>query len=230
MRIEKLSLTDGAANAEGIVVIIDVFRAFSVSCYLISKGVKRIYTVGSVAEAFRLKDLFPGAILIGERHEKKCEGFDYGNSPTHLLEADLKDRVVIHTTSSGTKGISLAVKAEEILTGSFVNAKAIANYLINRDPAKVSLVGMGYEGKRTTQEDEFCADYIENLIRGNETDYNRMVEIIREGDGARLLDPKNNAHSPASDFDLCLNRDAFNFVLRVRGESDGTNYLERIDI
>lgn len=230
MKIEKLKLSGGASKAKGVVIIIDVFRAFSVSCYLISKGAERIYTVGSVNEAFRLKEIFPNAVLIGERNEKKCEGFDYGNSPTHLLEADLKGRIVIHTTSSGTQGISLAVNAEEILTGSFVNAKAIATYLLKMKPSLVSLVSMGYEGKWATQEDDFCADYIENLIRGRNTDFDEMVSIIQEGDGARLLDPKNHAHSPATDFHLCLNRDIFNFILRVRKESGGITYLERINV
>jgi 2-phosphosulfolactate phosphatase len=230
MRIKKLKLTGGAAKAKGLVVIIDVFRAFSVSCYLISKGVARIYTVGSVEEAFRLKEVFPDAILIGERHEIKCEGFDFGNSPTHILTADFTGKTVIHTTSSGTQGISLAVKADEIITGSFVNAKAIASYLKKKNPVVVSLVSMGYEGIRSTQEDDFCADYIENLIENKETDFDNMVEIIRTGDGARLLDPKNHIHSPATDFSLCMNRDVFNFVLRVRKDIDGRNYLERIDV
>jgi 2-phosphosulfolactate phosphatase len=230
MRIEKLKLASGAAKADGVVVIIDVFRAFSVSCYLISKGVERIYTVGTVKEAFTLKKIYPEAILIGELHEIKCEGFDFGNSPSHILEANLFGKTVIHRTSSGTQGIVLAVNAREILTGSFVNAKAIASYLLRKNPEKVSLVSMGYEGLRSTQEDDFCADYIENLIENRDTNFDKMVEIIRIGDGARLLDPKNNDHSPAGDFDLCLNRDVFNFVLRVRKDKDGINYLERRDI
>jgi 2-phosphosulfolactate phosphatase len=230
MKIEKLKLIEGASKAEGVVVIIDVFRAFSVSCYLVESGVEKIYTVGSVEEAFNLREEHHHAVLIGERHEKRCEGFDIGNSPTHILNADLKGKTVIHTTSSGTKGISLAVNASEILTGSFVNAKAIAAYLVQKNPATVSLVSMGYEGKWITQEDDFCADYIENLIENRETNFTAMVETLRMGDGARLLDPKNHEHSPASDFDLCLNKDAFNFVLRVKKDSFGINFLEKIHV
>jgi 2-phosphosulfolactate phosphatase len=230
MRIEKLKLTDGAAKAEGIAVIIDVFRAFSVSCYLIERGIERIYTVGTVEEAFQLKRKHPDAILVGERHEKKCEGFDFGNSPTHISTADLKGKTVIHTTSSGTQGISLATKADEIITGSFVNAKAIANYLTQINPSVVSLVSMGYEGKWATQEDDFCADYIENLIENRDTNFTEMVEKLRTGDGARLLDPKNHAHSPSTDFDLCLRKNAFSFVLIIRKDIEGNNFLEKFDV
>lgn len=230
MKIEKLKLIDGSRRAVGTTVIIDVFRAFSVSCYLVGNGAERIYPVGSIEEAYRLKTLNPGYILIGERHEKMCEGFDFGNSPTHILSEDFHGKSIIHTTSSGTQGISNAVNASEILTGSFVNAKAIAKYLRFKNPQRASLVSMGYEGIRSSQEDDFCADYIENELLGVETDFELMVEILRTGDGARLLDPKNQAHSPATDFDLCLDRDKFNFVLVVKTDGAGLNYLEKVDV
>jgi 2-phosphosulfolactate phosphatase len=230
MKIEKLKLNDGAKQARGTTVIIDVFRAFSVSCYLVANGAKRIYPVGSIDEAYRLKALNPNFVLIGERHEKMCEGFDFGNSPTHILKINFQGKTIIHTTSSGTQGISNAVNASEILTGSFVNAKAIATYLSIKKPRWVSLVSMGYEGLRTSQEDDFCADYIENELLGNETDFISMVETLRTGDGARLLDPKNHSHSPATDFDLCLDKDKFNFVLVVKKDDEGLNYLEKIDV
>ncbi len=34
MNIKRLQLNQGAENAEGLTVIIDVFRAFTVACYL----------------------------------------------------------------------------------------------------------------------------------------------------------------------------------------------------
>jgi 2-phosphosulfolactate phosphatase len=230
IKIEKLKLIEGAAKADGVTIIIDVFRAFSVSCYLISKGVKRIYPVGSVDKAFEMKKIHPDAVLVGERHEKKCEGFDFGNSPTHLLAAHLDGKTIIHTTSSGTMGISLAVNADEILTGSFVNAKAIATYIMKKNPSKVSLVSMGYEGRHATQEDDFCADYLQNLIENRETNFDEMVDLLRTGDGSRLLDPKNHDHSPATDFELCLRKDIFNFVLKVKKDENGMEFLERIDV
>lgn len=230
MNIVKLKLIEGSGNAVGTTVIIDVFRAFSVSCYLVANGAKRIYPVGSIEEAYRLKELNPDFILIGERHEKMCEGFDYGNSPTHILTENFHGKSIIHTTSSGTQGISNAVNASEILTGSFVNAKAIVNYLRLKCPQQVSLVGMGYEGVRTSQEDDFCADYIENELLGIETDFESIKGTLRTGDGARLLDPKNHAHSPATDFDLCLDRDKFDFVLVVKKDESGLNYLEKINV
>jgi len=177
-----------------------------------------------------MKKEHPGYLLMGERHEKICEGFDFGNSPTHIVDVDFNGKTIVHTTSSGTQGIDLATGATEILTGSFVNAGAIVKYLKMLNPEVVSLVPMGYEGLRPTQEDEFCAEYIANELTGKETDFAQMVEEIRKGDGARLLDPRNHAHSPATDFDLCLDLNRFNFVLKVKKDEMDRNYIERIDV
>jgi len=228
MEIRKEGLLNGAKQAKGLVVIIDVFRAFSVECYLMDKGAERIYPVGSIAEAYQMKAENPSYILIGERHEKICEGFDFGNSPTHIMNHDFIGKTIVHTTSSGTQGIDLATDADEILTGSFVNAKAISDYIKASSPKIVSLVAMGYEGLYGTQEDDFCADYIENNLLGKPTNFNAMVELIRKGDGARMFKPENQLHSPSSDFDFCLNLNRFNFVLRIKKDEAGRNYIEKV--
>lgn len=226
MQINILQLTEGAREAKGTTVVIDVFRAFSTACYLVAAGVEKIIPVLHVEEALRLKEQFPEAILLGERNEKKVPGFDFGNSPTHILDKDLRGKTVIMTTSSGTKGLMNAVDAAEILSGSFVNAGAICEYISKANPARVSLVCMGYEGHTPTQEDTFLAEYIRAKLLGEPVDFDTMKMILRTGDGARLLDPANNEWSPSSDFDLCLDIDRFDFILKVSTEN-GLKYLKK---
>lgn len=228
MRVEKRSLKEGAAKAKGLVVVIDVFRAFSLACYVFENGAERIYPVDTIEKALKMKEQDPGVVTIGERNERKYPGFDFGNSPTHIEKIDFRDKVVAHTTSSGTQGIALATNADEILTGSFVNADAIVRYILSKKPTQVTLVPMGYEGVRQTDEDEFCADYIAARLQGDTPNFEEMVEALRKGDGARLLDPSNHEFSPARDFDLCLNLNRFNFVLRVNRE-ESPFFLERIE-
>jgi 2-phosphosulfolactate phosphatase len=206
--------------------VIDVFRAFSTACYLIAAGANRILPVEKVEEALALKRQIPDALLLGERNEKRVEGFDYGNSPTHLLSEDLAGKTIVMTTSSGTKGLMNANGADEILTGSFVNAGAIVRYLKSKNPETVSLVCMGYEGRRETQEDTFLAEYIKAKMLDQPVDFEHMKELLRTGDGARLLDPANNEWSPSEDFDLCLTLDKFDFVLSLT-EEDGKKTLKR---
>jgi 2-phosphosulfolactate phosphatase len=227
MQIDILQLTEGARKAKGITVVIDVFRAFSTACYLVAAGAGKIVPVLHVEEALRLKEKFPEAILLGERNEKKVPGFDFGNSPTHIREKDFKGKTIIMTTSSGTKGLMSAVDADEIISGSFVNAGAITEYLRNKNPHRISLVCMGYEGHTPTQEDTFLAEYIKAKLLDQPVDFDSMKKILRTGDGARLLDPANNEWSPASDFDLCLDLDRFGFILKLTDEN-GLKYLKKI--
>ena len=227
MEIEILQLLEGARKAQGLTVIIDVFRAFSTACYAFGNGIQRIYPVGNLEKAYQLKHENPEFILVGERNEQKPEGFDFGNSPSQLLESDLNGKIMVHTTSSGTQGIANANGATEILTGSFVNAQAIINYIRMINPEKVSLVCMGYSCLYPTDEDTLLAVYIKNELEGIPNDFQAMVEQLRKGDGARFFAPEKQEWAPVADFDLCLSLNRFNFVLKVE-QDNGLNYLKKI--
>lgn len=227
MQITTYQLLDGARKATGLTVIIDVFRAFSTACYVFDKGALKIYPVGDIELAYRMKANHPDYILMGERFERKPEGFDFGNSPTHLCEANLSGKTFVQTTSSGTQGITAAVNADEIITGSFVNAGAIVKYIRDKNPEEVSLVCMGYSCEYPIDEDTFLAEYITNELEGRKTDFASMVERLRKGSGARFFEDENQAWSPSSDFDLCLDLNRFPFVLQVNQE-DGMNCLRKI--
>ena len=229
MDIEILQLLEGAKKAQGLTVIIDVFRAFSTACYAFGNGIQRIYPVGDLQMAYQLKQQNPDFILVGERNEQKPEGFDFGNSPSQLLEANLMGKTMVHTTSSGTQGIANATDADEILTGSFVNAGAIIDYIRKQNPAKVSLVCMGYSCQYPTDEDTLLAVYIKNELEGVTNDFQAIVEQLRNGDGARFFAPEKQEWAPAADFDLCLSLNRFDFVLKVEQEN-GLNYLMKIDV
>jgi len=238
MEIKILQLLDGARQASGLTVIIDVFRAFSTACYLYDLGAKKIIPVGDIELAYDLKINNPDYVLVGERNEKKPEGFDFGNSPSLLIPNLIKEKTIVHTTSSGTQGIANAINSEEIITGSFVNAGAIVKYIQQKQAKTVSLVCMGYACEYPTDEDTLCAEWIKNELEaplyfpltGEEQkskSFAEMVEIIRIGSGARFFDPENQSWSPQADFELCLDLNRFDFVLIVEQEN-GLNYLKRV--
>jgi len=227
MEVEIFQLLEGAKEAVGLTVIIDVFRAFSTACYAFAGGVEKIYPVGNLEEAYQLKQQNPDFILVGERNEQKPEGFDFGNSPSQLISGDLRGKVMVHTTSSGTQGIANATRANQILTGSFVNAGAIVKYIRQQNPEQVSLVCMGYSCQYPTDEDTLLAIYIKNELDGIPNDFEKMVERIRIGDGARFFAPEKQEWAPSADFDLCLALNRFDFVLKVEREND-LNYLRKI--
>lgn len=229
MNVQILQLIQGAREAEGLTVIIDVFRAFSTACYAIQMGITKIYPVGDIGKAYELKKQNPGFLLVGERNEQKPEGFDFGNSPTQLTNAKFSANTMVHTTSSGTQGIVNATKATEIITGSFVNAGAIIRYIRQENPKTVSLVCMGYACEYPTNEDTFCAEYIKSALENDPFDLDAKKEIIRNTDGKRFFDTKKQGWSPESDFELCLDLNRFDFVLKVEKEGE-LNYLRKINI
>ena len=218
MEIIIKELLDGARSARGTAVIIDVFRAFSVECYLFSRGAGQVFAVGAADTAYRLKREHPDALLVGERNGFPLPGFDCGNSPALLERFDVAGRTVIHTTSAGTQGIAAARNADEVLTGSLVNARAIADYLRSARPETVTLVCMGLNAVSSADEDVLCARYIRSMLLGEHWErgeLDRRIEALKLTSGKRLLNPDTQDVMPAEDFYLCTKADRFPFVIRA---------------
>lgn len=230
MKFNILEFVDGARQAKGLTVIIDVFRAFSVACYAIDSGASKIITTNSVDAAFELKLKYSNSVLVGERDEKKVIGFDFGNSPTEILKADLKGKIVIHTTTAGTNGLAYSEKADQVITGSFVNASAVARYIKQIDPVEVSLVAMGYRAAESAAEDLLCAEYIESLVNKKNVQFDKRIADLKYTSGKRFFNPENIDFSPPTDFFLCTMVNRFDFVLRALRRIDGNINLEKIEI
>lgn len=218
----------GAQAARGLVVVIDVFRAFSVAAYAFAAGARRIIPVADIAHAHALKALNPDALLIGERHARPLPGFDCGNSPTALLRLELAGRTLIHTTHSGTQGLTRASGADEVITGALVNAGAIVRYIRSRAPRRVTLVRMGHEARENCVEDDLCADLLARRLRG-EPDVSDIKDKLRRAtSAAKFFDPACD-WAPQNDFELCAQVDTFDFVLRLQSDQPRPA-LRRLDM
>jgi len=232
MNISVLQLIEGAKQARGLTVIIDVFRAFSTACYAMERGAEAIIPVGDIEEAYRLKREHPEYVLMGERGGVIQPGFDYGNSPTLIENADFTGKTIVHTTSAGTQGIVNAVYADEVITGSFVNAGAIVEYIRRRNPQQVSLVCMGWNATEPADEDTLCAEYLKSQLEGKAVDFSEIVRYLREESGTgSFLDLRGEAHvssAPPEDFDRCLHLDRCSFVLKAEPAANGSIVLRKI--
>jgi 2-phosphosulfolactate phosphatase len=230
MKVEIFEFIDGARRAQGVTVIIDVFRAFSVDCYAFDSGASGIIATAEVEDAFQLNKKYANSVLVGERDEKKIPGFDFGNSPTEIIQADLHGKTVIHTTTAGTQGLINATSADVVLTGSFVNAQAIARFIKALNPALVSLVAMGYRASISAEEDLLCADYIKDGLFNRNTVSEQKIVSLMNTSGKRFFNPDNINFSPPSDFFLCTMKDRFNFVLKAETRTDGNIALIKTDV
>jgi 2-phosphosulfolactate phosphatase len=230
MKVKILEFVEGARNAKGVAVIIDVFRAFSVACYAIDSGAVRIIATAEISEALKLKTTYKSCILVGERDEKKIPGFDFGNSPTEIIKADLSGKTVIQTTTAGTQGLINAIHADAVLTGSFVNASAIVKYIKSINPDQVSLVAMGYRATNSAQEDLLCAEMIAAELQNEKFIPENRISDLQNSAGKRFFDPVNIEFSPPTDFFLCTMVNRFNFVLKATRRFDGNIDLMKIDL
>lgn len=232
MNIHILHMVEGARAARGLTVIIDVFRAFTVETYLMRNNAARIIPVSDVQFARDYKKAHPDAVLCGEREGMIIDGFDFGNSPSQLEHVDLTGKTVIHTTSAGTQGIANASGADEIITGSLVNAKAIAKYIKSKNPAEVSLVCMGLMAKAQTEEDNLCAAYIKSLLEDAPMpSIHEEVDKLKHTSGAKFFDPAQQNVFPERDFHLCVQLDSVGFVLRLTEDLEtGFKYMQRVDV
>ena len=160
MDIRVASLLEGAQSAEGVVVIIDVYRAFTTEAIAFQKGVEKIILVAEIDEALQLREKGVGDVCVGEVEGKRPDGFDFNNSPHEMLEADLDGKVLIHSTRAGTVGVTAAKKADVIYGGSLSVAQATVNAISRKNADVVTVVAMGWAGHERTDEDEQCALYL----------------------------------------------------------------------
>lgn len=170
--------------------------------------------MGGVDDAFALRRRWPDALIMGEVHGRRVDGFDFGNSTTAIARADLAGRRLIQRTSAGTQGVVAAAGADSILLGSFVCAAAIVRWIERAAAPLVSLVAMGMRAERPAPEDEACAELLAARLEHRPLDARALLhDLLHGGAGARF--EEDSEDFPRTDVDHCLALDTFDFVMRV---------------
>ena len=233
MEIKFGSLLPGAQKAQGLAVIIDVFRAFTCAPLLFSLGIKQSILVGSPADALELKQAEPNLILVGEVGGAPIDGFDFGNSPSQLLRANsafFKGQTIVQRTSSGVQGALAALEvADEVLLGSYALAKSTARYILSKNPEAVSLVAMGWNLEIIAPEDEWCGRYIAHLLGNGQYDHLQALREIVYHETAQKFLRGDVPYFPTEDPLLCLQRDLYDFVLRAERKK-GMVIVKKVDL
>jgi 2-phosphosulfolactate phosphatase len=202
-------------SATGLVVVIDVIRAFTNAAVAFSRGAREIYPVSTVEEALALKSQIPDSLACGEVGGIPPEGFDFGNSPTQTSQLDLKGRVIIQRTGAGTQGIVRSLQAEHMLAASLVVAGATVMHIQKLSPDRVTFVITGQFEEGRGDEDLACAEYLEALLKGQEPNLALYLErVYRSRDALFHLDESFPAF-PKSDLDHCIAVNTFDFAMVV---------------
>ena len=179
--------------------------------------------------AYSLKEKHKDYILIEEWNGIKLPSFDFGNSPSQIKDIDFSRKTVILTTSCGTQGIVNAINADEIITGSLVNASAIAKYIKQNNFNEVSIVNMSRPNEFPSDENELCAKYIKSLLEDTLLEnLEDKVEQLKLTSGKKFFDTSKEEFFPKEDFYLCVEINKFDFILKVKKDINEMLYMEKI--
>ena len=213
MNIIHATGVEGARQARGTVVVIDVLRSFTVSAYALAGGARECRLVRTVDEAHALAQRTEGAVICAEEDGLPVEGIPLSNSPTMVRELDLNGRVLIQRSTAGTQ-VAAAVTGGDILAASLVVAAATVQACLLRKPGTITLIASADH-----PEDHACARYMEALIRGEHPDLDVLLKPLRESERYRRLKSGTWPGFPPSDLDLSLRADVFDFAMPVVGEA-----------
>jgi len=157
------------ADGKSTVIVVDVLRATSVISTAFMEGVKAVIPVQTLDEALSYKGK-EGFIVAAERNAKPIEGFDYGNSPFHYINADVAEKTLVLTTTNGTKAIYNA-KEHKVITASYINIDAVAKYLID-EHNDVIILCSGWKGVFNLEDPIFAGSLATLLLASGKYDSN----------------------------------------------------------
>lgn len=222
MKFHRYTLED-CQHATGIVLVIDVLRAFSTAAYAFSRGATEIRLVSTVDEALALKAQILYSKAIGEVGGLPPEGFDFGNSPTRILEHDLTGIPLVQRTGAGTQGAVRAVNAEVMMATSFVVAQATIEHVLKFKPTEISFV---ITGGLSNDEDVACADYLEKKFTGQPTHDDTFIKRVYASSDA-LEHMEEHPQFPYADLDYCSRIDNFDFAMPIE-RKDGFLIMQAV--
>lgn len=207
--------------ADDTVVVIDTLRSFTTAAVALARGARAVYPVEGVAAALALVADLPGALSIGAiGGGDPVEGFDFGNSPAQLQQADLRGRPVVMTTAAGVRGLQRYRPARQLYAASLVCARATAAAIRAAGADEVCFVITGEWVDRDGDEDVACADYIEALLSGRACDPAVFARRVCDSDFGRRFTAGTWPNLPLADLDLAAQADRFDFAMPVRRDGD----------
>lgn len=203
------------------VVVIDVLRSFTTASVAIARGAAAVYPVEAISSAIALQGSLAGSVSVGAiAGGDPAPGFDYGNSPSELMKADLSGKPVVLTSAAGVQALHRFRYARQLYAASLVCASATAAAIRNSGAKEVCFVITGEWVDRDGDEDIACADYIESLLRGKPASPEDFSRRVRESDFGRRFATGTWPNLPLADLELAAESDCFKFAMPVRYENE----------
>ena len=231
-------------------VVFDVLRATSTFVTALHRGARAIVPVSEMAEALAIRQKQPEVLLGGERDGVRIRAalsggvdFDLGNSPREFTPERIRGKIIVSTTTNGTRALRAGAGAETVLAASFLNLAATTQFLQQLSPEQVVLVCAGTR-ENTALEDVLAAGALCEMLeagssrrddrtaqRAVPTRFSDSAEIARftyaqaKSDLTAAVHTSENARRLLAipelrdDVSFCLQPDIFPLVARL--ETDG---------
>src|SRR5882757_1875771 len=96
-------------------VVFDILRATSTFVTALHHGAEGIIPVSEISEALTIRQKQPDVLLGGEREGIKIRAagidFDFGNSPREYTKGKVGGKIIVSTTTNGTRAFRACVGA-----------------------------------------------------------------------------------------------------------------------
>jgi len=148
-----------------LVLVVDILRATSVISTAFHYGLSELIPVSSVEQAKKHMNK-EGYLVAAERNAEPIEGIPLGNSPFQYMNDDVKNKILVLTTTNGTKSIKLASK-HEVISASFVNLDAVYDFIMQSEKDVIILCS-GWKGLVNMEDSIFAGILSDKLLKTNE--------------------------------------------------------------
>jgi 2-phosphosulfolactate phosphatase len=204
-------------HAVAVCAVIDVVRATTTLTVFGERKGASVLLAPDIAGARHLVTLYPDMLLAGESQGRQPLGFDYGNSPSIFIRAEVAGARLIFATTNGTRVLRACqdLGAPSILAACLRNAGAIARELASQpDGSTIMLVCAG-RGDRVAIDDLYTAGIIVTQIEQEMARQQRSLTLTEEANIARDL--TKIAGDP---FDVLRRSDAGRAIIDIGLEND----------
>ena len=146
-------------------IAVDVLRATSTMATVLAAGGEAVQVFSDLDQLMAVSEKWPSEkrLRAGERGGAKVAGFELGNSPLDCTAELVAGRRLFISTTNGTRALQRIEKAPIVLAAALINRAAVVNFLLEKQPETVWIVGSGWEGSFSL-EDTVCAGAIAHSI------------------------------------------------------------------
>ena len=153
------ALAPGDATGRTVVVV-DILRFTTTACAALQAGARAVVPAASTEEALQLaRTLGPENVLLGgERGGRKITGFALGNSPLEMTPDAVGGKLLVMTTTNGTRALLAVQGAQTVYLGAAANFTALGARLRAHlgEKGELLIVCSGREGAFAL-DDAYCA-------------------------------------------------------------------------